>query len=64
MQKISQQYTDIHKQHQHQLHSTMQTTKASVESVNEALIEVANKASNHMKKQKSAAINNSEQRAG
>ena len=64
MQKISKQYTDIHKQHQQQLHSTMQTTKASVESVNDALIEVANKASDHMKKQKSAVTSQSEQRVG
>lgn len=42
----------------------MQTTKASVESVNDALIEVANKASDHMKKQKSAVTSQSEQRVG
>ena len=64
MHEISQQYTSIHKQHQQQLQLTIQTTKTSVDTVNNALIEVAQKASENMKKQKSVANVQSNKRSG
>ena len=54
MQQISSQYIQIHKQHQQQLQQTLLSTKSSVDSVNEALIEVATKASEKMKKTQSS----------
>lgn len=64
MSNISRQYTDLHQQHQKQLHTTMQMTKASVDSVNDALIEVATKASAKMQKQIATSSASQQQHAG
>lgn len=50
LQNMTERYTHLHEQHQLQLQHTLQSTKASVDAVNDALIEVANNTSKTMRK--------------
>ena len=64
LQNMTERYTHLHEQHQLQLQHTLQNTKASVDAVNEALIEVANNTSTTMRKAKSNTSKNLDQVAG
>ena len=64
LQKMTERYTHLHEQHQLQLQHTLQSTKASVDAVNDALIEVANNTSTTMRLAKSNTSKNLDQVAG
>lgn len=64
LQNMTERYTHLHEQHQLQLQQTLQSTKASVDAVNDALIEVANNTSTTMRKAKPNASKNLDQVVG
>ena len=64
LQNMTERYTHLHEQHQLQLQHTLQSTKASVDAVNDALIEVANNTSTTMRKAKPNTSKNLDQVVG